>query len=94
MEKRATRAVKCTIAGRVQGVFYRASAAERASSLGLSGWVRNREDGSVELAASGAPEAVESFVAWLWRGPAHAEVRSVVLEELGERLEPGFKVLR
>lgn len=60
--------------GRVQGVFYRASTRERALALGLQGWVRNRADGTVELAAEGPGPALEALVAWARGGPPMAEV--------------------
>ena len=65
------------IAGRVQGVFFRATAREAARSLGLSGWVRNLPDGSVETICEGSAEAVAAYKEWCRRGPPHAEVRYV-----------------
>ena len=64
------------VRGKVQGVYFRASARERALSLRLSGLVRNEPDGSVYAEVQGPPEAVEAFVAWCRRGPE----RAVVLE--------------
>ncbi len=63
--------------GRVQGVWYRGSTRDRARQLGLSGWVRNREDGSVEAVACGAPESIEAFKSWLQEGPSAARVDRV-----------------
>lgn len=68
------------ISGRVQGVFYRASAAEEARRLGLAGWVRNLPDGRVECMATGDSPALQTFKKWLLTGPPAAEVESV--EEL------------
>ena len=65
------------IQGRVQGVFYRNWAVERARALGLSGWVRNRMDGSVEALVEGPAEAVEHFVALAHEGPPAARVLRV-----------------
>ena len=62
------------IHGRVQGVFFRAETRDRASSLGLGGWVRNNPDGTVEAAFEGERERVESMVEWCRRGPPHADV--------------------
>ena len=73
------------VRGRVQGVFFRASTCERASSLGLVGWVRNREDGSVEIEAEGARPALEQLVAWARRGPQGARVDAVKVEEIEPR---------
>ena len=68
---------KCLVAGRVQGVFYRASAQRRARELGITGYARNLPDGRVEVLACGAPPAVETFIRWLWVGPAAAKVSAV-----------------
>ena len=62
------------ILGRVQGVFYRNWAKQRATELGLAGWVRNRLDGSVEAVIEGADEAVERFTALAAEGPPAAQV--------------------
>ena len=69
--------LRLRIHGRVQGVFFRYHARERAHSLGLSGWVRNRPDGSVEAVVEGPRDAVERFVAWAHQGPPSAEVDRV-----------------
>lgn len=72
------------IHGRVQGVSYRASAQTEAVRLGLSGWVRNRHDGSVEALVSGRVEAVEDFIGWAHIGPPAARVDRVIVD-LAER---------
>lgn len=77
----ARRRVRIFVAGRVQGVWFRASARERALALGLDGEARNLADGRVELYAEGTPEAIESFLAWCGRGPAGARVDSLTVEE-------------
>ncbi len=61
----------------MQGVFFRVETRDRARSLGLSGWVRNASDGSVEAAFEGARERVESMIDWAGRGPKHADVHDV-----------------
>lgn len=76
-----TIARRFVVGGRVQGVGFRWSTWETASRLGLSGWVRNRPDGSVEGWAEGDPAAVEALVAWLHRGPMGAGVRTVEVDE-------------
>lgn len=63
--------------GRVQGVWFRGSAQDQARRLGLFGWVRNCEDGSVESIACGAPAALDEFRSWLQQGPPAARVDSV-----------------
>lgn len=67
------------IRGRVQGVFYRKSAEQQANSLGLSGWVRNMDDGSVEAFALGPEDVIETFALWCKTGPSGARVDSVEL---------------
>lgn len=73
----ATRRLELRITGVVQGVCFRAYTKEEATRLGLSGWVRNRLDGSVELCAEGSEEALAELAAWCEHGPVHAEVASV-----------------
>lgn len=65
------------ILGRVQGVFYRNWAKQTATELGLTGWVRNRLDGSVEVLIEGADKAVERFTALAAEGPPAAQVARV-----------------
>ena len=69
------------ISGRVQGVGYRYQMVDVARGLGLTGWVRNRRDGSVEAMVSGTPDAVEKIIAWAQRGPGHAVVTAVETSE-------------
>ncbi|MDQ1309208.1 MAG: acylphosphatase [Pseudomonadota bacterium] len=73
---------RCLVAGRVQGVFYRASARARAEALGVTGHARNLPDGRVEVLACGTPQAVQALCDWLWQGPAAADVASVEIEAL------------
>jgi acylphosphatase len=70
-------AKKCLITGRVQGVFYRGSAAHRARELGVGGYARNLPDGRVEVLAYGDAAAVQQLVEWLWIGPSAARVTAV-----------------
>jgi acylphosphatase len=65
------------IHGRVQGIFFRGSALERARELGLTGWVRNRLDGSVELVAEGDDAALAAMREWCAKGPRGAVVRNI-----------------
>jgi acylphosphatase len=65
------------VRGYVQGVFFRAELRERAQSLGLTGWVRNNPDGTVEAVVEGPRQRVESIVAWCGRGPRGAAVVDV-----------------
>lgn len=63
--------------GRVQGVYYRASAQREAKRLGLTGWVKNRNDSSVELVAEGEETGIKDLVAWANHGPGAARVERV-----------------
>jgi len=65
------------IHGRVQGVFYRGWTVETARALGLRGWVRNRNDGTVEALLQGETPAIERFIDMAWDGPAAARVREI-----------------
>jgi acylphosphatase len=76
------RAISATIAGRVQGVGFRWSALAEARRRDVSGWVRNRSDGSVEALVQGDPAAVAAYVAWLHDGPPGARVTSVEIDEI------------
>ena len=83
---------RVVVHGRVQGVFFRDSARRRAASLGVTGWVRNREDGAVEAVLEGPPDAVQRMVAFMESGPRSAEVEHAeVSEETPEGLS-GFEV--
>ena len=82
------------ITGRVQGVFFRASAKEMAERLGLSGEVRNLDNGMVEVIAYGPEDAVDRMVEWCRQGPPRAEVDSVEVTEVSDRVYEGFKVRR
>jgi acylphosphatase len=65
------------ISGRVQGVYFRASAQDVARARRLAGWIRNRSDGAVEVVVEGEAEAVEGFIAWCHQGPPGAHVTTV-----------------
>ena len=67
--------------GRVQGVFFRDTARRMAQSRGVSGWVRNTSQGTVEAAFEGDPEAVESMIRWSHQGPRGAAVERVEVAE-------------
>jgi acylphosphatase len=73
----STRRATLRIHGKVQGVFFRESSRAEAVRLGLTGWVRNREDGTVEAVVEGAPAPLEDFVRWCHRGPPSARVSQV-----------------
>ncbi len=73
---------RCLVGGRVQGVYYRATAARRAQGLGVSGHARNLPDGRVEVLACGDQEAVLAFVKWLWIGSSASRVTSVEVTDV------------
>jgi len=66
-----------SVRGRVQGVGFRDALRREARRLGVTGWVRNRADGSVEAVLQGSPEAVEKIIDWARRGPPAARVAAV-----------------
>ncbi len=73
--------LRCRVRGLVQGVFYRASTRNRARELGLSGFARNLDDGSVEVLACGERAAVDALRDWLWDGSRGAQVESVQCQD-------------
>lgn len=90
----ARESYRFVVSGRVQGVYFRQSTADRATALGLDGWVRNRPDGRVEGVAAGAPEALAQLRTWLDRGPPAARVEAVEWEQSSGQPESGFVVRR
>jgi len=84
MNSRASPEAACRarVCGRVQGVWFRASTAERAAALGLRGRAENMPDGSVLVQVAGASAAVEALVEWLHRGPPLARVDAVEVEAI------------
>jgi acylphosphatase len=81
---------RCLVAGRVQGVFFRASAREQALRLGLTGYARNLSDGRVEILACGEPDQVSQLREWLRNGPPAAEVTGVACEPVAFQQLSGF----
>lgn len=82
------------IKGKVQGVFFRASALEMAEKLGLVGWVQNTSEGYVEATITGTVEAVDAFTRWCWEGPSRAKVTSVEVREEATTPFSSFRILR
>jgi acylphosphatase len=84
------------ISGRVQGVGYRDALRSEARANGVTGWVRNRRDGTVEAVLQGAHEAVDSVLAWARRGPPAARVAGIDVQEAhgeADRAQGGFECL-
>jgi acylphosphatase len=86
-------AQRLVIKGRVQGIGYRDWLVAEAEALGVSGWVRNRRDGSVEAVLYGDMAAVQELLRACRRGPRLAEVEEIVEEFLDVVVEPGFRRL-
>jgi acylphosphatase len=85
---------RIVISGRVQGVYFRASAREVARAQGLSGWVRNRVDEAVEVVVEGDEAAVQAFITWCHDGPPGAYVSDVqVTTEAYTGEFQGFRVV-
>lgn len=88
-------AARFIVAGRVQGVFFRACARDQAGRLGLRGYARNLGDGSVEVLAIGDEGAVSALERWLWQGPPAARVDDVRREAAEAEVDSdaGFRTL-
>jgi len=84
--------LRVVVSGRVQGVFFRDTVSREASAAGVSGWVRNREDGTVAAVFEGDDEAVNRMVDLCRRGPPRAEVEGVRVEEGDPEGLEGFEV--
>lgn len=84
--------VRFFVAGRVQGVFFRASTREQALRLGLRGHARNLADGRVEVVVSGDDAAIDAMEAWLRHGPPAARVESVARDEVTDDVGDAFVV--
>jgi len=85
--------IRCTISGKVQGVFFRASAQDRARQLGIVGYAKNLPDGSVEVTACGQLEALDVLMRWLHTGPSAAVVSNVDCESLTQQKFSNFQTL-
>lgn len=89
------KALRVKVHGRVQGVWFRASAQSEALNLGVNGWVRNTEDGAVEIHMQGDGDAIDRLLAWCYQGPPGARVFQVDVDDVKpvETLS-GFKIVR
>jgi len=81
--------VHLKIIGKVQGVFFRASAKEKADELYILGWVKNTPDGSVEIVAHGTEASIDAFITWCRKGPRGAVVSEVVVTKEADEIKFG-----
>ena len=90
----AQKRIQLLIRGRVQGVYFRAAAMREARRLGITGWVRNRPDGCVELLAEGEEDAIKELSSWANHGPSAARVDGVDIRWRGYTGEfPEFQIV-
>lgn len=82
------------IKGKVQGVFYRATAKKIADNLNLTGWIKNTDEGNVEAMITGTQEQVNEFIGWCKKGPEKANVTDVKVTEEKETSFTEFEVIR
>ena len=92
MPKRDLIARRYFVRGRVQGVGFRYFAQRAAAELRVSGYVRNLDDGRLEVYASGTPEQLSELAARLWKGPRFADVRGVEETEAGVQQYDSFHI--
>ena len=86
------KAIQLKIKGIVQGVFFRQSTVEKARELDINGWIRNCEDGSVEMEAEGDENLLKVFVQWCSRGPRNAKVSEVEQLDVELKGHTGFQI--
>jgi acylphosphatase len=88
------RCLSILVTGKVQGVFYRASARDKANELGLTGFAQNREDSCVYIEAEGSEEGLQEFEKWCWQGPPRARVEQVLSELIETKNFKEFEIRR
>ncbi len=82
------------VKGKVQGVFYRATANKEAKKMGITGWVRNTSEGDVEILASGNEVQLELFIEWCKKGPPRAIVVELLVTDTEEISFQQFEISR
>ena len=87
------RRVRVIVSGSVQGVGYRYTARMIADEVGVTGWVRNRRDGTVEAEVEGTPDQVDEMLAWMAEGPPGSRVESATVRDVEPAPGRGFGVL-
>lgn len=86
--------IRLLIKGKVQGVFYRATAKKVADLLGIQGWIRNLPNDNVEITATAAEDVLQKFIDWCKQGPPKARVNEVIIEEIACEEFKGFEIIR
>jgi len=86
--------VHLIIIGKVQGVFYRATAKDVADEMQLKGWVKNTDEGNVEIIATGEEDQLQRFISWCKKGPVRAVVTEVVVTKIPEEQFEKFKIVK
>ena len=86
--------ISIVVKGRVQGVYFRQTAQDKATTLGITGTVRNLPDRSVKIIATGIKEQLDKLIAWCRQGPSRAEVSGIELKEEALREFPDFRILK
>ena len=86
--------VHLEIAGKVQGVFFRATAKDIAKLHKITGWIKNTKDNKVEAIITGETENVEAFILWSRKGPQKARVQHVKVTEMNLKKFDSFEVIR
>ncbi len=84
--------VHLLIKGKVQGVFYRATAKDVAQKNGLTGWIRNTGNGEVEAIVSGTQTQLDTFITWCQNGPKRADVSEVVISNVEGQIFNSFSI--
>jgi acylphosphatase len=93
-KKQIMATVNLIVKGQVQGVFFRAEAKENADKLGVTGWVKNHDDGNVEIMAKGSQEAIDAFIQWCKTGSKKAQVTNVIVTPLHIDDFDSFEIVR
>lgn len=86
------KSINCFVSGRVQGVCFRMATSKQAKTLGLTGWVRNLDDGRVEVFASGESQIVDELSKWLAHGPSLAKVLKLQINNVEHQEYPDFSI--
>jgi len=86
--------VHLIVSGKVQGVFFRATAKDVADEIGITGWVKNAEDGNVEIIANGNDEQLQKFIDWCKKGPPKAIVTDIKIAPVDDEVFERFTVIR